>query len=207
MLLKCKLLISFNCSTSHVINHNNFAAAILDFFPLSCLPCDRLSGDCSLLSSYTQLGSAQLGSARLCSALLGSALLSWVSAACLNLAGLGSALLSSAQLSLVWLCLALLSWVSVACLGLAGLSSVRLCSLWLGLAGLGWTRLDSAQLGWTRLDSARLSSARLGSALLQLEMAQAVASFISNLLVCASAAARIVMGRFPAVIGKCVSDL
>lgn len=36
MLLKCKLLISFNCSTSHVINHNNFNRRCkISFLPAS----------------------------------------------------------------------------------------------------------------------------------------------------------------------------
>lgn len=37
MLLKCKLLISFNCSTSHVINHNNFLSFLQIFFASSPL--------------------------------------------------------------------------------------------------------------------------------------------------------------------------
>jgi len=39
MLLKCKLLISLNCSTSHIINHNNFCRHHKSFglFPTLCL--------------------------------------------------------------------------------------------------------------------------------------------------------------------------
>lgn len=64
MLLKCKfliILISFNCSTSLVINHNNFATAI--FFP-SPASTATVSQDI-VLCSATLFGPAWLSSAPL----------------------------------------------------------------------------------------------------------------------------------------------